>query len=149
MEWMRQTLEGLKALLTEMWDVLKVFGGVFELLGGLANFLGPFGFSLFLLSLLTLGFVGSFSPLTKLQNYIIVVVGMIVLAMSAGGGNIAVFGKYVLIMAMPLIIVYGLKYFLEWAGRQIFKSPRVERLRRAEELTLQLSKEIAALKAGS
>ena len=147
MEWINEKLAGLQALLVEMWDVLKVFGGVFDLLGWLANYLGPFGFSLFLLSLLALGFINSFSPLSKLQNYIIVTIGMVVAAFSTGAESFAA-ARYLSVMAAPLAFTYGLKYLFAWTGRQIFKTPRAERLRRVEELTAQLSKEIAALKTG-
>jgi hypothetical protein len=148
MEQVNEYVEAFKSMLAEMWDVLKVFGGVFELVGWLATYLGPFGFSLFLLSLVVVGFIGSLSPLSKFANYVLVVAAMTALSISAGA-DYASLARYIIVMAVPLIIVHGLKFLFSFVRGRLFQGRRKGQLERLEQLADELNKEIAGLRAAA
>lgn len=125
---------------------LEVFGDVMSAIFTVLGFLGPVGLVLFVLSLVLMMFFGSFSPLPKLANYLLVV-GLVSLAattrfgefdgvMALGGG----FTAYLVVMLAPLVIVYGLKFGFARAfgGRS--------EAQQLKEAVTELTEQVAALR---
>lgn len=113
------------------------------LLMGVLSFLGPIGIVLFLVSLLLLGFLGSFSPLPKLFNYVLIVgliTGLSLLGVgsqeefAATGG--AIF-RYLIVMLSPVVVVYGL--------RALFRN-RSGGPRQLREAVTELTEQVAQLR---
>ena len=124
-------------------DALTVINGMLELFGGLVAFMGPSGFSLFLLTFLLIAMFGTISPLPKLTNYVIVVV--VVLGFAAWNGvGLSTLGPYTLVIAMPLLLGYGLK-LLRRAPRWFDKLDEAERVERIQNLARQIETEVAEL----
>ena len=138
-------LEGIGATISEMADGLGYFGDVISIIFSVFGFLGIGGTALFLLSLILLGFVGAFSPLSKTTNYLLVVAGVTtIIIMNVGnvseaGETTSTLTSYLTVMLVPLVAVYGLRIITRRLGR----GSETEQLR---EAVTELTEQVAALR---
>jgi hypothetical protein len=132
--WLRSTAEEVGGTFESGSAAMQVLGFIFDLLG----FLGPLGIALFLVSVLLLAFVGSFSPLPKIVNYLLIVAVVSVstvaaLGLEESGGATAVLSRYLAFMLAPLLVFFGIK-------RVFRRKDSAEKLQHAvEELTQQVA----------
>jgi hypothetical protein len=112
-----------------------VIGFIFDVLG----FLGPLGIALFFVSLLLLAFVGSFSPLPKLVNYLLIVTMVTVSTLLGVSGfedvgNITSgLARYLAFMLTPVAVLFAIK-------RIFRRKDPAEKLKHAvDELTEQVA----------
>jgi len=124
---------------------LGYFGDVLSMIFSVFGFLEIGGTALFLLSLILLGFVGAFSPLSKTTNYLLVVAGVTtIIVMKVGdigeaGETMATLTSYLTVMLVPLVAVYGLRIITRRFGR----GSETEQLR---EAVTELTEQVAALR---
>ncbi|MCQ8185801.1 hypothetical protein [Parvularcula maris] len=131
--WLRSTAEEVGETFEAGGTAMQVLSFVFDVLG----FLGPLGIALFFVSLLLLAFVGSFSPLPKIANYLLIVAVVSISTVAAAGfeesgSTLAGLSRYLLFMLVPVVLLF--------AVRRVFrkKDPTKKLQRAVEELTEQV-----------
>lgn len=142
---LRDGADGLSGFFGDVANSVGYFGEVMAVILGVFSFLGIGGTALFFLSLILLGFVGAFSPLTKTTNYLLVVIGVtLIIVMGVGdlteaGETMSTLMNYLAVMLVPLVVVYGLRIVLKRFGR----GSETEQLR---EAVTELTEQVAALR---